>query len=347
MPTKYTKRNSEYRSQPKSGKKKAKRGDAGLNLSSMLPLFSDEDKAREFLENKRWPDGNAYCPHCGEGDAYRLTAKPDSKRPVRPGVWKCRGRACRKQFTVRIGTIFEESKIPLRKWLMAIHLMTSSKKGVSSHQIAREIDVTQKTAWFLCHRIRESMRQEPMAGMLKGEIEADETYVGGKPRNRQKGRRGHSGRPNPATSNKTPVMVLVERHGRAVSMPVENIKTETLRKEVIKHVDLTAASLNTDELRSYTGIGKDFGEGHEVVKHKDNEYVRITKDGKMVTTNSAESFFALLKRSHYGIHHQMSRKHLGRYCDERSFMWSNRKMSDGERMVAAIEGTEGKRLMYG
>ena len=137
------------------------------------------DKARAFLESKRWPNG-PLCPHCGSKEVYTLTAKPDSKSPVRPGVYKCT--ACREQFTVRIGTIFEESKIPLSKWLMAIHLMTSSKKGISSHQMARELGITQKSAWFLNHRIREAMKQEPMAGMLQGTVEVDETYVGGKPR---------------------------------------------------------------------------------------------------------------------------------------------------------------------
>ena len=128
--------------------------DADLNLATMAVLFTDESKAREFLESKRWPNGPV-CPHCGHVKVYVLTAKPDSREPVRPGVYKCG--ACRKQFTVRIGTIFEESKIPLRKWLMAIHLMTSSKKGISSHQIAREVGITQKSGWFLCHRIREAI----------------------------------------------------------------------------------------------------------------------------------------------------------------------------------------------
>ncbi len=164
--------------------------DADLNLNSMLPLFSDEGKAREFIESKRWANG-VVCPHCDCGEVYKLTAKPESKRPVRPGVYKCK--SCRKQFTVRIGTIFEESKIPLRKWLMAIHLMTSSKKGISSHQIAREIDVTQKSAWFLCHRIRKAMEQEPMTGLLGGKgkaVETDETYIGGKPRYKGQSKRG-------------------------------------------------------------------------------------------------------------------------------------------------------------
>jgi len=154
--------------------------DADLNVMTLQPLFADEDKARAFFESKRWPNGPV-CPHCKTTDVYKLTAKPGSKSPVRPGVYKCSD--CRKQFTVRVGSIFEDSKLPLRHWLYAIHLMTSSKKGVSSHQIARELGITVKSAWFVTHRIREAMKREPMAGMLKGELEADECYVGArKPR---------------------------------------------------------------------------------------------------------------------------------------------------------------------
>lgn len=342
MPSKYKKRNSNYIKQPKSGKKNPKTGtDADLNLNSMIPLFANEDKARDFLESKRWPDGEVFCPHCGEGDAYKLTAKPGSKSPVRKGVWKCRG--CRKQFTVRIGTIFEESKVPIRKWLMAIHVMTSSKKGVSSHQIAREIDITQKSAWYLCHRIRECMKQEPLAGMLKGVVEVDEAYVGGKPRpsnnpecKREPAKRGRG-------TSKQPV--VVERDGKAVSYPINSVDGPTLKGAVLGLVD-KSSTVMTDEWPSYRGLGKDF-DAHKIIKHRQNEYVRFEDCGEVyVSTNTAESYFALLKRAHYGIHHHMSKKHLHRYCDERSFMWCTRKGSDGERMAAAIDGAEGKRLMY-
>jgi transposase-like protein len=176
MPTTYKPRNTAYRNQSHAGKKPPPTGtDADLNLASMATILSDEDRAHEFLESKRWPDGKPVCPHCG-GDGYALTAKTTSKRPGRKGLKKCK--ACRKQFTVRVGTIFEESKIQIRQWLMAIHLMTSSKKGVSSHQIARELGITQKSAWFVCHRVREAMRQEPLKSMLMtGTVEVDETYI--------------------------------------------------------------------------------------------------------------------------------------------------------------------------
>jgi len=165
MPTPY-KRSTKPRIKP-TGKKAPPTGtDSDLNAMTLSGLFNDEDKAREFLEAKRWPDGKPFCPHCGSVEAYRLTGKPGSKNPVPKGTCKCK--ACRKKFTVRVGTIFEDSKLPLRYWVYAFHLMTSSKKGVSSHQLARELEITVKSAWFMTHRIRESMRQEPVKGCSKG-----------------------------------------------------------------------------------------------------------------------------------------------------------------------------------
>lgn len=347
MPSKYKRSVNDYRNQPHSGKKSAPAGtDADLNLVTLAPLFIDEEKAREWLESKRWPDGIPYCPHCGE-EGYALTAKPGSQHPCRPGLKKCKG--CRKQFTVRIGTIFEESKLPISKWLAAFHLVTSSKKGISAHQMARELGITVKSAWFLCHRIRECMTKEPVAGMLRGEVEADESWVGGKPR--------HANNPNAAyppkigrgqiKTTKTPVMVLVERNGNSISFPVQHCDAPTLKDAVRKHVD-PSATLLTDESTCYKGLGEEFVGGHHTVCHSRREYVRYVEGSgpTYVSSNTAESWFALLKRSFYGIHHLMSRKHLHRYCCERSFMWNNRKVSDGQRMVAAIEGAEGKRLFY-
>jgi transposase-like protein len=308
--------------------------DADLNLATLTSLFPSEDQARAFLESKRWPSG-PICPHCKAIEVYKLTAKPGSRHPVRPGVYKCS--KCREQFTVRVGTIFEDSKIPLSKWLMAIHLMASSKKGVSSHQIARELGITQKSAWFLNHRIREATKREPLATMLAGTVEVDETYVGGKPR---KGTGPHKrGR----GTDKTPVMVLVERDGSARAFPLENVTADSLKGEIAVNVAKEAIVM-TDELASYRGVRD--GDGHRTVKHSAGEYSRRDPDGVNVHTNTAESFFALLKRGHYGIFHQLSKKHLHRYCTEFGFRWDRRKITDGERMVDAIRGAEGKRLMY-
>jgi transposase-like protein len=306
-----------------------------MNLSSMVPLFANEELAREFLEKKRWPHG-VICPHCKASGAYKLTGKPRSKSPVRPGVYKCK--ECREQFTVRIGTIFEESKIPLSKWLMRIHLMTSSKKGISSHQMARELGITQKSAWFLDHRIREAMKEGPILKLFQGIVEVDETYVGGKPRIKGQSKRGRG-------TKKTPVMVLVERNGNAKAIPLERVDSRTLKS----HIAVTVAKdsvIMTDELPAYRGLDREYA-GHETVQHSAGQYVRAGKDGLRIHTNTGESFFALLKRGHYGIFHQLSKKHLHRYCNEFTFRWGHRNVTDGERMVAAIRGAEGKRLMYG
>lgn len=180
MPSKCIQLNTDHAHKPHPGKKAPPTGtDAYLNLATLSAIFSDEEKARAFVEAKRWPNG-VICPHCECGETYTLTAKAGSKSPVRPGVHKCK--RCHKQFTVRIGTIIEGSKISFCVWLMAIHLMTGNKKGISSHRIARECDITVKSAWFLTRRIREVMTLEPMSGMLNATVECDETGVGGKPR---------------------------------------------------------------------------------------------------------------------------------------------------------------------
>jgi transposase-like protein len=306
--------------------------DADLNLSTLTEIFINEDSARRFIESKVWPNGPV-CPHCGCTTVYELTPKGGTKTHVRKGVYKCK--ECRKQFTVRIGTIFEDSHIPFSKWLMTLHLMTSSKKGISSLQISRELGITVKSAWFMTHRIREAMRQTGPFNPFGGTVEVDETYVGG--RHRGGNLRGRS------REKKTPVMVLVERDGNARSFPIENVKAKTLKDEIDVNV-AKAAIVVTDEHPGYRNV-RDDGT-HRTIKHSSGEYLRLDADGLKVHTNTAESFFALLKRGHYGIFHQLSRKHLHRYCDEFTFRWDHRKQSDGARMTAAIEGVQGKRLMY-
>lgn len=340
MPSKYI-RSTKPRSAP-SGRKLPPTGtDADLNLASMAALFSDEDKAREFLESKRWPDGKPVCPHCGHGEAYALTArKLTSKRPMRKGVYKCA--KCRKQFTVRVGTIFEESKLPLRKWLMAMHLISSSKKGVSARQIAREVDCTATTAWFLLHRIRECMKQEPLVGMLSGVVEADEVWVGGKPRHHQV-KKPVEYKPGRKWSDKSPVLVLVERDGRAVCHPLPNCTTEEISKSALIAI-ADDATLMTDDARHYRKLGREFA-AHHTTNHSQKEYARH-ENGLSIHSNTAESFIALLRRGHYGIYHQISKKHLHRYCDEFRFRWDRRKVTDGHRMVSVIAGSVGKRLKY-
>src|SRR5687767_7488078 len=187
-----------------------------LNISQLAKYFSDEDAARALLEEMRWGKDGAVCPHCGGADPYKLTPKATSKKPGRKGLYKCR--ACRKQFTATVGTIFEDSHIPLSKWMLAIHLIAASKKGMSAHQLHRMLGVTYKTAWFMAHRLRYAMTQEPIATKLKGIVEADETYIGGK----AKGKFA-TGRPGFNRKGKTPVVALVERGGRVRAMVMPRV----------------------------------------------------------------------------------------------------------------------------
>lgn len=289
-------------------------------------LFADPEAAREFIEQLRW-NGNPVCPHCGGEEPYKLTPKPDSKRPVRPGVYKCR--ECRKQFTVTVGTIFEGSKVKLNKWLYAIHLMCSSKKGISANQLKRELEVTYKTAWFMCHRIREAMKKEPLSSMLTGEVEVDETYVGGKKK---------KGTPGRGTVGKAPVFTMLQRDGEARSFLVGETTGKALTPMIRANVEGTARVM-TDTYGAYYHLHKDFP-NHQQVDHS-KEYVRGN-----VHTNFAESFFSLLKRGILGTFHHVSRQHLQRYCEEFDFRWNSRDLSDWERTRLAIEGAEGKRLYY-
>jgi transposase-like protein len=293
-----------------------------MNLSQITKL--DENESREYLESIRWSDG-ALCPHCGSKEVKKLDGKS-----TRPGVYKCKAKTCRKQFTVTVGTIFERSHIPLRHWCIAFHMMCASKKGVSAHQLHRQLGCTYKTSWFMCHRIRHAMTHGIDNPPLKGKVEVDETYVGGRTR---LGIRGLG------SERKTPVVALIERDGRARAVPVEFVDAARLRGVVRANVD-KSAKLFTDELGHYRKIGKEFA-GHETVTHSKNEYVRGN-----AYTNTAESFFALLKRGVHGTFHQVSVKHLHRYCEEFAFRWSNRKVDDGQRTVAALRGAEGKRLTY-
>lgn len=216
-----------------------------MNLNDIAKSTQSEDQARQFLEAQRWPNG-AICPHCGvEGQSYRLKAKPDSKHPVRPGVWKCGG--CRKQFTVKVGTIFEDSHIPLVTWLRAIHLLCASKKGMSAHQLHRMLGITYKSAWFMAHRIRYAMTQEPLSSKLSGAVEVDETYVGGKARfGTYVTKPGERPKDRPApTAGKEAVVPVLQRGGRVQSMHVAKVTAKTLRP-IIDEMVAEDAHLMTD-----------------------------------------------------------------------------------------------------
>jgi transposase-like protein len=312
-----------------------------MNLNDIAKSTENEDKAREFLEAQRWPNG-AICPHCGvEGQSYRLKAKPDSKHPVRPGVWKCGG--CRKQFTVKVGTIFEDSHIPLSTWLKAIHLLRASKKGMSAHQLHRMLGVTYKSAWFMAHRIRYAMTQEPLSSKLSGVVEVDETYIGGKayfgPHATKPGERTKD-RPAP-TAGKAAVVSVLQRGGRVQSQHIGKVSAKTLRPIIEKMVD-EQAHLMTDTSSVLTSAGSK--RKHSQVNHTRKEYSRY-EGGICISTNSVEGYFANLKRGLNGVYHHVGKQHLHRYLSQFDFRYNARKLKDGDRSLLAIKGVNGKRLM--
>jgi transposase-like protein len=294
------------------------------------PVYHDEDAARAFVESVRWPDG-PHCPKCGVLD----TVKPLGGESMGPGWYYCS--ACQDKFTARVGAVFERSHIPLHKWLLAFRLMASSKKGVSAHQLHRTLGVTYKTAWFMAHRIREAMRPNAAAagGPLGGQnkvVEVDETYVGGKARNRK----NH-------VPPKEAVISLVEREGRVRSRHVANVNGQTLKPILKAEID-KASYLMTDESTVYPPIAKGFG-GHGAVNHSIEEYVR----GRFWHTNTVESYFSILKRGVIGTYHHVSAEHLKRYLGEFDFRHNERAalgIEDAERTEKAIRGAAGKRLTY-
>jgi transposase-like protein len=310
-----------------------------MNLTA--DYFNDADKAREYLEAQRWPDGPV-CPHCG---SLKATSLDGAKH--RPGLYQCNETECREQFTVTVGTVMERSKIPLHKWLLAIHLLGSSKKGMSAHQLHRTLEITYQSAWFLCHRIRAAMADDgstPMGGEGKI-VEADETYFGNKKERRttrtsgepfiKKGKRG-------GPANKRPVVSLVERGGSVRSFHVGHATAATVGKIVADNV-ARETRLHTDESRLYTEVGSKFA-AHETVKHSVGEYVR----GE-VHTNTIENFYSVFKRGMTGVYQHCSEKHLHRYLAEFDFRYNNRSklgIEDTERAARIIKGAEGKRLTY-
>jgi len=308
-----------------------------LNLATLAKYFSDEDKAREFLEAIRWPDGPV-CPHCGViGEAYKLQGNS-----TRPGLWKCKG--CRKPFTVTVGTIFADSHIPLSKWLLAYHLLCASKKGMSAHQLHRMLKVTYRSAWFMAHRIRYTMRQEPLSSKLGGIIEVDEAYIGGKRRNTV------SLAPKPGVrmqdrigpfADKAAVVSVLQRGGRVQSRHVERVTADNLRA-IVHETVAEDAHVMTDTSMALKGALTP--RKHDQVNHKAKEYVRY-EDGVCITTNTIEGYFATLKRGINGVYHHVGKQHLHRYLSEFDFRYNSRKENDGDRTLLALKSTGGKRLM--
>lgn len=300
------------------------------NLKELIQSMPDEQTCREYLAEQRW-NGKPVCPYCGCGKVYSIEK---GKR------YKCGNSECYKKFSVTVGTIFEASNVPLSKWFMAVYLCTAHKKGISSYQLGKDIGVAQKTGWFMLHRIRELMRVKAPV-KLDNIVEIDETWVGGKVKNMSKARRAsYRTETNGTIQNKTMVMGMIERGGelKLIALGKDN-GVNVLQPLVRENVDKDAV-LITDGLQSYQGLGREYA-AHEVVNHSQEEYVR---DG-VLHTNSIEGAFSMLKRSIIGIYHQVTPKHLSRYCDETMYRYNLRKMNDATRFTLSLQNVEG-RLTY-
>jgi transposase-like protein len=306
----------------------------GLTLDQIMQHFATNEAARVYLEGVRWPEG-PNCPHCGNVDTariYKLEANPAKK--IRGGLYECA--ECSKQFTVTVGTIFEDSKIPLRKWLCAFYLLCSSKKGISALQIQRQLGLgSYRTAWFMMHRIRHALRDPIFADKLGGEgkvVEVDETYFGPKvPRSR--------GAYQP---HKTPVVALVERGGNVRSRVMEYVDAANIKQVLDEHVDKESA-LHTDESAVYRKAGNEFA-SHGTVNHFRKEYARTDASGTLITSNTVEGYFGVLKRGLEGVYQRVEKHYLPQYLAEFDFRYNTRKQSDGSRTIQGIRKVEGKRL---
>ena len=300
-----------------------------MNLTD--PIFTDKNAARDHLEHARWPDG-VYCAHCGGTDRIK---KLEGKSH-RHGLYQCGD--CRQQFTVTVGTVFERSKVPLNKWLLATFLMASSKKGISAHQLHRSIGVTYKTAWFMFHRIREAMRSDngPF-GVGGGEVEVDETYIGKEP-GVKKSKTARGG------AHKMKMMTLVDRNrGMAKSVVIDDLRVSTMTKVVSENMAREAKML-TDEASQYKLMADKVSAGHDTVNHSAGEYGR----GE-VHTNTVEGFYSIFKRGMKGVYQHCGKQHLHRYAAEFDFRYNHRaakEIDDTMRANAILRGAEGKRLTY-
>lgn len=320
-----------------------------------------EGDAYKFMEELRWGDHGPACPHCDSRAATYIRPMNGESRKTRTGamserrVWRCD--SCRKQFSVITGTVFHGTKVSLRKWVLVIFEMCASKNGVSAREVERKYGVCGRTAWFMMHRIREAMKTDALVQTMRGVVVADETFIGGKGKNRKHGQRFHppttdghipivpgKRRMNDHLANKTAVLSLVDSTGQVRSRVVPDVTGATLRKAIAEQVDMANTILHTDEAKSYKTFAHELL-AHETVNHSEDEYVRY-ENGKVITSNQAENYFSQLKRSLDGTHHHVSRTHLPRYLAEFDYRHSTRSMSDTERMAQLMGKVDGKRLTY-
>lgn len=303
-------------------------------LEALRLACNDEAKAIEFFEAQRWSESGPACPRCGDVNVYRMASEQGGRN--KDSRWRCRG--CKRMYTVRTGTILEETRLPLRHWAFALWSACSSKKGVSALQISRECEISYKSALYLMHRIRRGMALDGPRPKLSGTVEADETFVGGKPRRQGKSKGPVEGKP------KAPVFGVVERGGELRLHALERLSAGQIQDALREEVDLSRSRLMTDESSAYTKIGREFSGGHGTTEHSWREYV--SPENPEVHSNTIEGAFSLLKRGIYGTFHSVSRKHLHRYCAEFEFRYNARHLDDGQRVALAVKATEGKRLTY-
>jgi len=295
------------------------------NLIQLLDYFKDEETCKQYLAFQRWGTTPA-CPHCGCTKAY-----------VTNRGFKCSEKTCHKKFTVTTGTIFENTKIKLRTWFAAMYLVTAHKKGISSLQLSRDLQITQKSAWFVLHRIRE-MLKDKAPQMLEGTVEADETYVGGKNKNRHASKKVENSQGRSA-KDKTPVVGLLQRDGKVITHVVKETDSNTLHPIMVKQV-ASNATLITDAYRSYRGLEKHYN--HIVIKHTEGNYITVGENH----TNNIEGFWSLFKRGIIGFYHNVSPKHLHRYCNEFGYRYNERKVTDCTRFEDAVNKVGNARLTY-
>jgi len=295
------------------------------NLVQLTQYFSTEQDCIEYLALKRWKEGKPVCPYCGCQKAYKIE---QGKR------YKCSNLNCKSSFSIKVGTIFEGSMIPLRTWFIAIYLISSHKKGVSSHQLGRDLGVSQKAAWFILHRIREVFKDNDTT-LYYGEVQVDESFLGGKEKNKHqsKKRKGTQG-----GAGKQAVMGMLQKDGKIKVEPIPDRSAKTLIDRILNVVQ-EGSEIFTDEHGSYSDL--DTWYNHQTVNHGAHEYVN-----GYVTVNAVENFWSLFKRGIYGVYHWCSRKHLQRYCDEFSYRFNTREYGEGTRFDDVIELAVGKRLKY-
>ncbi len=315
------------------------------SLLELLRYFKDEKTCYDFLEHQIWHEGKPACPHCGSLHVY--TRKSRSKKLAEQGIneYKCAEKGCNQNFTPKVGTIFESSKLPLQTWFAAIWLCTTSSKGVSSNNLAKQLGITQKSAWFVLSRIREMLKVNN-SDLLNGMVEADETFIGGKNRNKSKAKRaelkaasGKKGKGVKPTDGKQAVLGLLQKDGNVRTFPMKDASKETLYPILDSNID-KAAILVTDGWQAYKEKGKEYAQ-HVIIRHDKDEWV----NGQF-STNSIEGFWSQLKRGIVGVYHFTSAKHLHRYCDEYSYRYNARKLSSKEKFNHAIAAVVRARITY-